>query len=135
MDLCARRPAVWRVRSSGRRFLLLGRPRWRAFRAVSSEFRWAHAGERLRRLQQALYEGRPQAGPHRRGGVLGACAARKFFDLARLNKAPISEINGATCQERAHVRNDRSRPARRHAGGLVARAVFRFNPGRVGQVV
>jgi hypothetical protein len=63
--------------------------------------------------------------------VLGACAARKFFDLARLNKAPISEINGATCQERGPVRNARSRPALRHAGDLVARAVFRFNPGKV----
>src|SRR5207249_9065932 len=54
-----------------------------------------------------------------------AHARRKFFDLARLDKAPIAieaveridvlfaierEINGKTPQERLHVRNERSRP-------------------------
>jgi transposase len=54
-----------------------------------------------------------------------AHARRKFFDLARINKAPIAieaieridalfaierEINGASPQERKRVRNERSRP-------------------------
>src|SRR5207244_9060070 len=54
-----------------------------------------------------------------------AHARRKFFDLARINKAPIAieaveridalfaierEINGKTPQERKRVRNERSRP-------------------------
>ncbi len=54
-----------------------------------------------------------------------AHARRKFFDLARLNKAPIAieavdridalfaverEINGMTPQQRVCVRNERSRP-------------------------
>src|SRR5215471_7753614 len=80
-----------------------------------------------------------------------AHARRKFFDLARLNKAPIAieaveridalfaierEINGLTPQERARVRNERSRPlvaaleiwlreqrAKLSAGNQVARAI------------
>src|SRR5213082_3793992 len=54
-----------------------------------------------------------------------AHARRKFFDLARINKAPIAieaveridalfaterEFNGMTPQERVRVRNERSRP-------------------------
>jgi Transposase IS66 family len=57
--------------------------------------------------------------------VCWAHARRKFFDLARLKKAPIAieaveridalfaierEVNGMSPQERAHVRNERSRP-------------------------
>jgi transposase len=69
-------------------------------------------------------------GAGRRGGPIieAACwahARRKFFDLARINKAPIAveaveridalfaierEINGLTPQERAAVRNEHSRP-------------------------
>ena len=65
--------------------------------------------------------------------VEAACwahARRKFFDLARLNKAPIAieavkridalfaierEINGLLRNERRRVRNERSRPLRRRA--------------------
>jgi len=71
-----------------------------------------------------LYDARRKAGPI----IEAACwahARRKFFDLARLNKAPIAieaveridalfaierEINGLTPQERLRVRNERSRP-------------------------
>jgi transposase len=71
-----------------------------------------------------LYEPNRKPGPI----VEAACWAhgrRKFFDLARINKAPIalrtveridalfaieSEINGATPQQRVHLRNERSRP-------------------------
>jgi len=71
-----------------------------------------------------LYDARRRPGPI----IEAACwahARRKFFDLARLDKAPIAveaveridalfaierEINGLTSQERATVRNARSRP-------------------------
>ena len=71
-----------------------------------------------------LYEANRKGGPI----VEAACwahARRKFFDLARINKAPIAieaveridalfaierEINGVTPQERVRVRNERSRP-------------------------
>jgi transposase len=71
-----------------------------------------------------LYEANRKPGPI----VEAACwahARRKFFDLARLNKAPIAieaveridalfdierEINGALPQERVRARNERSRP-------------------------
>ena len=71
-----------------------------------------------------LYDARRKPGPI----IEAACwahARRKFFDLARLDKAPIAieaveridalfaierEINGLTPQERAAVRNARSRP-------------------------
>jgi transposase len=71
-----------------------------------------------------LYEASRKPGPI----IEAACwahARRKFFDLARLNKAPIAttaveridvlfaierEINGMTPQERVHVRHERSRP-------------------------
>jgi transposase len=71
-----------------------------------------------------LYETGRKPGPI----VEAACwahARRKFFDLARLNQAPIAveaveridalfaierEINGTVPQERARVRNERSRP-------------------------
>lgn len=69
-------------------------------------------------------------GPGRKGGPIieAACwahARRKFFDLARLDKAPIAiaaldridalfaierEINGLAPEQRQHVRNERSRP-------------------------
>jgi len=69
-------------------------------------------------------------GAGRKGGPIieAACwahARRKFFDLARISKAPIAveaveridvlfaierEINGLTPQQRAAVRNERSRP-------------------------
>ena len=71
-----------------------------------------------------LYEPNRKPGPI----VEAACWAhgrRKFFDLARINKAPIAveaveridtlfaierEINGVMPQERLHVRHERSRP-------------------------
>jgi len=71
-----------------------------------------------------LYDVRRRPGPI----IEAACwahARRKFFDLARLDKAPIAieaveridalfaierEINGLTAQERLRVRNERSRP-------------------------
>jgi transposase len=71
-----------------------------------------------------LYDAGRKPGPI----VEAACwahARRKFFDLARINKAPIAvkaveridvlfaierEINGVMPQERVHVRNERSRP-------------------------
>jgi transposase len=71
-----------------------------------------------------LYEAKRKPGPI----IEAACWAhgrRKFFDLARLNKAPIAveaveridalfaierDINGMTSQERVRVRNERSRP-------------------------
>jgi transposase len=71
-----------------------------------------------------LYEASRKGGPI----VEAACwahARRKFFDLARINKAPIAieaveridalfaierEINGMTPQERQRVRDERSRP-------------------------
>ena len=71
-----------------------------------------------------LYDGRRKPGPI----IEAACwahARRKFFDLARLDKAPIAveaveridalfaierEINGLAPQERVHERNRRSRP-------------------------
>jgi transposase len=71
-----------------------------------------------------LYEANRKAGPI----IEAACWAhgrRKFFDLARLSKAPIAaeavkridvlfaierEINGLAPQERRHVRQERSRP-------------------------
>src|ERR1700726_1264899 len=61
----------------------------------------------------------------RRGYVIVTRARRKFFDLARLNQAPIAieaveridalfaierKINGAAPPERVRVRNERSRP-------------------------
>src|SRR5947208_2461109 len=63
--------------------------------------------------------------PSRRWPTGSAHARRKFFDLARLQKAPIAieaveridalfaigrEINGLTPQERRAVRSERSRP-------------------------
>src|SRR5262249_11352061 len=71
-----------------------------------------------------LYEASRKSGPIAEAACW-AHARRKFFDLARLNKAPIAaeavdridalfaierEINGATAQERVRVRHDRSRP-------------------------
>jgi len=71
-----------------------------------------------------LYEANRKPGPI----IEAACWAhgrRKFFDLARLNKAPIAveaveridaifaierEINGATPQERVRIRHERSQP-------------------------
>jgi transposase len=71
-----------------------------------------------------LYDTRRPQGPI----IEAACwahARRKFFDLARISKAPIAidavaridvlfaierEINGLTPQERQHVRGERSRP-------------------------
>src|SRR5690348_1135007 len=71
-----------------------------------------------------LYQTNRQAGPI----IEAACwehGRRKFFDLARLSKAPIAaeavkridvlfaierEINGLTAQERLRVRQERSRP-------------------------
>jgi len=63
--------------------------------------------------------------PGRRVDAVDPDARRKFFNLARLNQAPIAveaveridalsaierEINGATPQERARTRNERSQP-------------------------
>jgi len=71
-----------------------------------------------------LYEASRKPGPIAEAACW-AHARRKFFDLARLNKAPIAaeavdridalfaierEINGATAQERVRVRQERSRP-------------------------
>ncbi len=71
-----------------------------------------------------LYEPRRKGGPIIEAGCW-AHARRKFFDLARLNKAPIAiaavermdalfaierDINGAPPQERVRVRNEISRP-------------------------
>jgi transposase len=71
-----------------------------------------------------LYEAGRKPGPIIEA-VCWAHARRKFFDLARLNKAPIAteaveridvlfaierEINGMMPSERVHVRNERSRP-------------------------
>ena len=71
-----------------------------------------------------LYDANRKPGPI----IEAACWAhgrRKFFDLARLNQAPIAaaaveridavfaierEINGATPQERVHIRHERSQP-------------------------
>src|SRR5207247_5780108 len=71
-----------------------------------------------------LYEASRRPGPI----IEASCwahARRKFFDLARINKAPIAveaveridalfaierEINGVTPQERVRVRHERSRP-------------------------
>ncbi|MGY4360458.1 hypothetical protein ACVW0J_006951 [Bradyrhizobium sp. i1.7.7] len=71
-----------------------------------------------------LYEANRKGGPI----IEAACWAhgrRKFFDLARLSKAPIAaeavkridvlfaierEINGLTAQERLRLRHERSRP-------------------------
>jgi transposase len=71
-----------------------------------------------------LYEAERKPGPIVEAGCW-AHARRKFFDLARLNKAPIAieaveridalfaierEINGLTPAQRVAVRNERSRP-------------------------
>jgi len=71
-----------------------------------------------------LYEAGRKPGPIVEA-VCWAHARRKFFDLARINKAPIAteaveridvlfaierEINGMPPQERVHVRHERSRP-------------------------
>jgi hypothetical protein len=86
-----------------------------------------------------LYEAGCKPGPI----VEAACwahARRKFFDLARLNKAPIAieaiaridalfaierEINGLASVERCKVRQERSRPRVEALGTLAARAVRR----------
>src|SRR5206468_652580 len=83
-----------------------------------------------------LYEAGRRPGPI----VEAACwahARRKFFDLARLNKAPIAieavaridalfaverDINGLQPEERRKVRHERSRPSRRGARRLAAQA-------------
>ena len=83
-----------------------------------------------------LYEAGRKPGPI----VEAACwahARRKFFDLARLNKAPIAieavaridalfaierEINGLPPAERRRVRQERSRPLVDALRGLAARA-------------
>ena len=71
-----------------------------------------------------LYEINRKPGPIAEAACW-AHARRKFFDLARINQAPITveaveridalfaierEINGVTSQERARVRNERTRP-------------------------
>ena len=91
--------------------------------AASGELRRADAGGRLCGVQPALRPGR-KPGPI----IEAACwahARRKFFDLARLDKAPIAieavkridalfaierEINGIAPQERLRVRSEQSRP-------------------------
>jgi transposase len=71
-----------------------------------------------------LYEANRKPGPIAEAACW-AHARRKFFDLARINQAPIAaeaveridalfaierELNGMTAQERVRVRNERSRP-------------------------
>ncbi len=83
----------------------------------------ADAGRRLCRLRPAV-RGRRRSGPIVEAGCW-AHARRKFFDLARLNKAPIAieavaridalfaverDINGRPPDERREVRQERSRP-------------------------
>ena len=83
-----------------------------------------------------LYESNRKPGPL----IEAACwahARRKFFDLARMNKAPIAteaveridalfaierEVNGVTPQERVRIRDERSRLLVISLGRLVARA-------------
>src|SRR5262249_26774748 len=107
----------------GRGVLLVARPRRGGSRKPSGELRGPDAGGRLCRVQSAL-RSVPQGGPI----IEAACwahARRKFFDLARLQKAPIAiaaveridalfaierEINGMTPQQRLAVRNERNRP-------------------------
>src|SRR5262249_45693060 len=72
----------------GRGVLLVARPRRGGSRKPSGELRGPDAGGRLCRVQSAL-RSVPQGGPI----VEAACwahARRKFFDLARLQKAPIA---------------------------------------------
>ncbi len=91
----------------------------------------AHLASYAGLMQADAYSGftRLYEGSRRPGAIVEAScwahARRKFFDLARINKAPIPiaaveridalfaierEINGETSQERKRVRNERSRP-------------------------
>src|SRR6266849_9202806 len=91
----------------------------------------AHLASYAGLMQADAYSGftRLYEGSRRPGAIVEAScwahARRKFFDLARINKAPIAieaveridalfaierEINGAAPHERTRVRNERSRP-------------------------
>ena len=123
LDLCARRPAIWRTRSARRGLLLFSRSRRQASGTASSFLCRADAGGRLCGFNR-LYDDRRKPGPI----IEAACwahARRKFFELARLDKAPIAveaveridalfaierEINGLAPQERLRIRGEKSRP-------------------------
>jgi transposase len=123
MDLRARRPAVRRTRTAGGDLLLLARSHIGACRSASGPLAGSHAGDASSGYNR-LYDPKRRAGPI----VEVACwahARRYFFDLARLNKAPIGieavartdalfaierEINGSSPTERRRVRQERSKP-------------------------
>jgi hypothetical protein len=86
MDLRARRPAVRQSRTAGDDLLFLARSHIGASRSASGLLAASHAGRRLQRYNR-LYEPDWQRGPVVEAG--GSHAQPYFFDLARLNKAPI----------------------------------------------
>ena len=115
VDLCPRRPAVWRARSAGRGVLLLARPWRHASRAASGRYAGSDAGRRLCRVQPAV-RGYRKPGPI----IEAACwahARRKFFDLARINKAPIAieAVEAHRCAFRHRARDQRPDAARARA--------------------
>ena len=72
LDVCARRPAVWRPRPAGGDVLLFARSQRRASGPASGRLCRDPPGRRLWRLQQAV-RGRSPAGADHRGDLLGAC--------------------------------------------------------------
>src|ERR1019366_8189903 len=123
MDLCPRRPAIWRQGSAGGDLLLLAHARWR----ISSR-----ASRRVAGIMQAdayagyneLHEARRRPAPIQEAACW-AHGRRKFFELAKLARAPIAceavrridelfeierEIIGRAPEQRLAVRQERSKP-------------------------
>ena len=105
----ARRPALGRRRSAGRRLCLCARPQGRAADRPSGRLQGHPAGRRLCRL--------PQAGRARRRPaclLLGACAAQVL--RARRRRSGADRQRGARTHRRALRRRERHpRPQRRGA--------------------
>ena len=149
LDLCPRRPALWRARAAGGALLRLARSAARASRAASS--RASPASCRPTPIAATTRSTIPRA---RREPITAALcwahARRQFFELADIaanarrgkNAAAISpialeavkridalfdierDINGLSAEERLRVRQEQSAPLLAASGSLAARAAL-----------
>ena len=124
LDLCPRRPALWRAGTAGGAVPLLARPRRRAPEPASGRLCRHPAGRRLCRVRRAL-RGGAQARADHRGGVLGPWPAQVLRAGRLSRKAPLAieavrridaifdaerAINGLPAEARLAVRQQHIAP-------------------------